>query len=57
MKKKNLRLRVIYTGSGKWVAVAIDTEGKEVARSPAGNENEAEQNMNNYRRFGAWQKS
>lgn len=50
------RVRIRYEG-GKWYAVLVDREDKELDRSPGGTEVDAEIHMKNYKRFGAWQKS
>lgn len=55
-RKHRPRVRVIYDRH-HWHAVALDPQGKELARSPGGNEQDAELYMANYRSYGAWLKS
>lgn len=54
------RLRIVsqQTEDGwRWYATLIDRDENELARSPAGTEVEAERYMENYRRYGAWERS
>lgn len=60
---KDAVVRVRYNNATrKWYAVVLDRDGKpreqrEPGRSPEGDEVQAEEYMNNYRRYGAWRKS
>lgn len=52
-----LRVRLAADRKG-WVCVRLDMPGGSVIdRSPHGDEVQAEQYLNNYRRYGAWQRS
>lgn len=58
MRQMKPRLRTKRLPTGKWVAVKLDGQSTEIARSPeVQTEREAEAMRDNMRRYGAWLKS
>ena len=52
------RYRIVYDAKADtWHCAKLDGHGREVGRSPGGNELDAERYENNMRRYGAWQRS